>query len=239
MRTGRTARRTPARGRPTSVFDKYQKQGSDYVPDPSVTTPDVYRAPTATDPGTGFTPFDADGNPSADYGLQLTLKIGSSENRLSSGWFQALDLPNADGSPAVGWRRLPEQHQELQRHGLPDWRHASDSSRATWLARPGKVSKAADLADGTHAEGSRRHLEHLHQIDSRKLRARVLRRRPVPREESPNRAGGAVRPRCLLRRARRTARRRVTITNIMGFFIEGMGGRATRTSSADSSRSQA
>ena len=85
-----------------SVFDKYKKQGTDYVPDPAVTTPDVYTAPTATNPGSGFTPFDEYGNPSALYGLQLTLKIGSSENRISSGWFQALALPNADGSPSSG-----------------------------------------------------------------------------------------------------------------------------------------
>ncbi len=67
-----------------------------------MTTPDVYIAPTANDPGTGFTPFDANGNPTPDYGLQLTLKIGSSENRLSSGWFLALDLPNEDGSTGSG-----------------------------------------------------------------------------------------------------------------------------------------
>jgi hypothetical protein len=87
---------------PTSVFDKYMKKGSDYVPDPAVTTPDVYTAPTPTDPGSGLTPFDANGNPTAMYGLQLSLKIGSAEDRISSGWFQSLALPNADGSPSSG-----------------------------------------------------------------------------------------------------------------------------------------
>jgi Flp pilus assembly protein TadG len=85
-----------------SDFDKYRKSGNSYVPDLAVTTPDVYIAPTATDPGTGFSPFDSDGNPTSDYGLQLTLKLGSSEGRLSSGWFLALDLPNPDGSPGSG-----------------------------------------------------------------------------------------------------------------------------------------
>jgi hypothetical protein len=85
-----------------SIFDKYMKSGGGMVPDPSVTTPDVYTAPTATNPGSGFTPFDANGNQSADYGMQMTLKIGSSEDRISSGWFQALALPNADGSPGSG-----------------------------------------------------------------------------------------------------------------------------------------
>jgi hypothetical protein len=87
---------------PNSNFDKYMKQGNDYVPDPAVTTPDVYTAPTSTSPGSGLTPFDADGNPTAMYGLQLQLKIGSAEDRISSGWFQSLALPNADGSASSG-----------------------------------------------------------------------------------------------------------------------------------------
>jgi hypothetical protein len=86
----------------TSIFDKYMKQGNTYIPDPSVTTPDVYIAPTTNDPGTGFTPFDADGNPTSDYGLPLVLKIGAAENRLSSGWFLALDLLNEDGTSGSG-----------------------------------------------------------------------------------------------------------------------------------------
>jgi hypothetical protein len=85
-----------------SDFDKYKKQGNEYVPDPAVTTPDVYIAPTAGNPGTGFTPFDANGDPTSDYGLQMVLKIGASENRLSSGWFLALDLLNEDGSSGSG-----------------------------------------------------------------------------------------------------------------------------------------
>jgi len=84
---------------PSSTFDKYDKSGN---LDSNVTTPDVYIAPTATNPGTGFTPFDADGNPTADYGLQMTLKNGDSKAKLSSGWFQALDLPDANGNPASG-----------------------------------------------------------------------------------------------------------------------------------------
>ena len=84
---------------PDSTFDKYLSNGNLNT---SITTPDVYRAPTATDPGTGFTPFDANGNPSAYYGLQLTLKIGSSKDKLSSGWFQALALPDASGNPSSG-----------------------------------------------------------------------------------------------------------------------------------------
>ncbi len=85
-----------------SNFDKYMKQGNDWIRDPSVTTPDVYIAPSKTSPGTGFTPFDAQGNQTSDYGLELTLKISSAQNRMSAGWFQALDLKNADGTTGSG-----------------------------------------------------------------------------------------------------------------------------------------
>jgi len=87
---------------PLSIFDKYKKQGSEWLPDPAVTTPDVYTAPSATSPGTGFTPFDADGNPTTEYGLQLTLKVGSAQDTISAGWFQALDLPFPDGTSGSG-----------------------------------------------------------------------------------------------------------------------------------------
>lgn len=92
----------PGNWTPDSIFDKYMKQGNQYVPDPSVLTPDVYIAPTAGSAGTGFAPFDAQGNQTSDYGLPLVLKIGASENRLSSGWFLALDLLNEDGSSGSG-----------------------------------------------------------------------------------------------------------------------------------------
>ena len=87
---------------PDSNFDKYKKVGNTYVPDPTVLTPDVYIAPTANSPGTGFAPFDAHGVPTADYGQPLVLKLGNAEDRLSSGWFLALDLLNADGSSGSG-----------------------------------------------------------------------------------------------------------------------------------------
>ena len=60
---------------PRRDFEKYQQSGN--MCPILVTTPDVYIPPTATNPGTGFTPFDADGKPTADYGLQMTLKIGA------------------------------------------------------------------------------------------------------------------------------------------------------------------
>jgi hypothetical protein len=87
---------------PANNFDKYKKTQGGYVPDPAVLIPDVYTPPTASSPGTGFTPFDTAGGQTSDYGLQLTLKIGSAQDRLSSGWFQPLDLIMSDGSTASG-----------------------------------------------------------------------------------------------------------------------------------------
>jgi Flp pilus assembly protein TadG len=78
----------------TDFFDKYDKQGnllSGIV--------DNYVPPTATDPGTGFAPFDENGNKTTDYGLLLTLKIGSPNDasQLTSGWFMPLALPGDKG----------------------------------------------------------------------------------------------------------------------------------------------
>jgi Putative Flp pilus-assembly TadE/G-like len=90
---------------PTSKFDKWKWQSGGWVHDPAVPEAswDFYDPPTATGPGTGFTPFDASGKPTAEYGLELTLRSGlpsGSDPRLSSGWFQALSLvnPNCNGS---------------------------------------------------------------------------------------------------------------------------------------------
>ena len=71
-------------------------------PIPSVTTPDVYIAPTATDPGTGFTPFDAAGHPIRTIRSPVDAEDRQFRGPISSGWFQALALPNADGSPGTG-----------------------------------------------------------------------------------------------------------------------------------------
>jgi Putative Flp pilus-assembly TadE/G-like len=93
---------------PASKFDKWKWETGRWVHDPDVPVEfwDFYTPPTATDPGTGFTPFDVNGNPTADYGLQLTLRDGGAQPQqggtrpLSSGWFQALLLenPNCNGN---------------------------------------------------------------------------------------------------------------------------------------------
>jgi len=98
---------------PTSVFDKYAKDGTR---DLSVTSPDVYRPPTENDPGTGFTPFDATGKPTAEYGLQMTLKQGDSKETLSSGWFLGLNLPDENGNPTSGGSTYRDNIAHCNKH---------------------------------------------------------------------------------------------------------------------------
>jgi hypothetical protein len=96
---GKASTEPPDQWDPDNAFDKYDKHGN---LDPTVLTPDVYVPPTPISNGTGFMPFHADGTQTNDYGLQLALKIGDSKDRLSSGWFQALNLPDANGNPSTG-----------------------------------------------------------------------------------------------------------------------------------------
>ena len=201
---------------PASFFDKYKLQGNKYVPDPTVLTPDVYIAPTKTDPGTGFTPFDAEGNPTSSYGLQMTLKISSSETRLSAGWFLALDLPNPDGTSGSGGADYRENIRNCNgsifsigqtiptetgnmigptKQGVEDL-VAKDPS-ATWDA--GAKAVTGSCAPGVCADG--------------KYYPRSPRIVPVPLFSIDDYFAGAP-----------TGKGAITITNIMGFFIEGMGG---------------
>ena len=199
-----------------STFDKYKKSGNDWLPDPSVTTPDVYVAPSATDPGTGFTPFDALGRPTSEYGLQLTLKVGSAENKLSAGWFQALDLPNADGSPSSGgsdYRNnigncnantfqigdsIPTETGNMvgpTGQGVGDL--VAKDPGASWNASTNAVQ--GSCAPGICADGQ-------YHARSPRIIAVPLFDMDAFFQSSPT--GNAA----------------VTITNIMGFFVEGMGG---------------
>ena len=61
--------------------------------DPTL-TPDVYIPPTANSAGTASRHLTQTATRHSDYGLEITLKIGDSKDRLSSGWFQALEMPN-------------------------------------------------------------------------------------------------------------------------------------------------
>lgn len=76
---------------PTDTFDKWQRQGNNVTlyPDPR----DYYVPHTDGTTGTGFTP-------ATDLGLQLMLKLGTGQanDPISSGWFQALELPCPNGN---------------------------------------------------------------------------------------------------------------------------------------------
>jgi hypothetical protein len=78
-----------------SIFERFDKKGA-LLPNPV----DVYYPPTDPANFTGFRPFNADMTLSADYGLRLTLKIGDAKNpgQMSSGWFQPLALAGTGGS---------------------------------------------------------------------------------------------------------------------------------------------
>src|SRR4051794_7831836 len=201
---------------PTSTFDKYKKQGNDWVPDLTVTTPDAYVAPSATDPGTGFTPFNAGGGPTSEYGLQLTLKVGSSQDRLSAGWFQALDLPNPDGSSSSGgadYRNfignctprifkigdtIPVETGNMvgpTGQGIGDL--VAKDPGASWNDATKSVQDSC--APGVCADG--------------RYHGRSPRLVAVPLFDMD-----------AFFRSSPTGNATVTITNIMGFFVEGMGG---------------
>ena len=208
---------------PASTFDKYEKKGNDWVPDPTVITPDVYTAPSANDPGTGFTPFDDNGDPTADYGLQMTLKIGASENRLSPGWFLALDLPNPDcggggscyrenikscqpNTYAIGETLAIESEQGnmigptkqgVAGGGPGGLSLLEQDPGASWNASTKSIQ--GSCAPGVCADGQ--------------YHARSPRIVAVPLFDIDAFFQGSP-----------TGKTSITITNIMGFFIEGMGG---------------
>lgn len=78
---------------PTSTFDETYSQGkSKGNPCP---TPDVYTAPTSSDPGTGFTV-------DVDYGVQIVLKEGTPQLAIAPGVFYPVRLPLSDGSISSG-----------------------------------------------------------------------------------------------------------------------------------------
>jgi Flp pilus assembly protein TadG len=83
-----------------STFDKYIDSGpSSGTPDPAIDPPDLYIAPTEDDPGTGFHPFNADHSYTSDYGLPLVLKAGNNNDfQFGSGWFKALSFGGPGGA---------------------------------------------------------------------------------------------------------------------------------------------
>ena len=115
-----------------------------------------------------------------DYGLQLTLKIGSSENRLSSGWFLGARSAQPGRSSRFGRPDYRNNITNCNGDRLPDWRHAERATpRQGEHGRPDQAGCRRRRAGRTWAssEGPRRILERRHEIGSGELRAGRLRRR--------------------------------------------------------------
>ena len=83
----------------SSVYEKYLQTGPNAgTPDPSITTPDVYVPPTTSSTGTGFHPFNPDMSYSSDYGMQLNLTVGNQNDfQFVTGWFAPLALFDSTG----------------------------------------------------------------------------------------------------------------------------------------------
>lgn len=86
------------------TFNRYvgfDKKTSEFILEPSA---DLYIAPTKTDPGTGYTVVEPPGE--SDLGTVVTLKIGSvtahGEAQIQEGWFFAVDLPDGSGGFTTG-----------------------------------------------------------------------------------------------------------------------------------------
>jgi len=79
----------------TDTYETETCQGGTCVP---MQNPDVYIAPTPTNPGTGFTVAP---QPAGDLGLQLTLKEGSPSSAIAPGVFYPVRIPRYDG-PSTG-----------------------------------------------------------------------------------------------------------------------------------------
>jgi hypothetical protein len=81
-------------------FNKWETQGGNRGT--PIVPPDVYTAPSATSPGTGYTL-------AVDYGTEFTLVYGPGgagrDGEQRRGWYQPIDIPRADGAPTVGGAR--------------------------------------------------------------------------------------------------------------------------------------
>ncbi len=152
-----------------------------------------------------------------------TLKIGSSENRLSSGWFQALDSAERRRAAGSGGADYRNNIRNCNPARLPDRRHADRRSEQGNMVGPTKQGRGGgpggwaderipalpgtrppksiqgSCAPGICADGQ--------------YHARSPRIVPVPLFDIDAFFAGSP-----------NGKTTVTITNIMGFFIEGMGG---------------
>ncbi len=92
----------------TSTFDKYDShaQENDLYVRPSICNPPDPNCPQ----GTGFRPFDQNGN-AVDYGREIEIHTGAQDQN-SSGWFQPIRLHAGDSGAADYCMRIKECNQE-------------------------------------------------------------------------------------------------------------------------------
>jgi hypothetical protein len=83
----------------TSVYEKYIDKGPNAGNlDTSLTPPDNYIPPSTSSPGTGFHPFNPDKSYTTDYGRQIALTVGNKNDfQFASGWFAPLALFDSKG----------------------------------------------------------------------------------------------------------------------------------------------
>jgi Flp pilus assembly protein TadG len=79
----------------TSTFDKYARNPADPIEPDLYVPPAICDPPSPTcDPGTGFRPFDLNGNP-LDYGREIQIHTGA-QDQTSAGFFQPIRLKVGD-----------------------------------------------------------------------------------------------------------------------------------------------
>ena len=191
----------------TLTFDRYDKN---YELLPTPPNNDQYVAPTETDPGSGFHPFELDGTTyTADYGMQFRLKLGDkSDFQYAAGWFAAL---------ALGTSRGGNDYRNNIRGCYGATYKIGDEVQ--WDTEPGKMV-------GPTKQG----VEDLVALDPTAYWDTSLNGgRGGVHTDYP----GGISPRIgsvplfnpdAMILAAKNGRTGVTITNIMGFFIEGMDG---------------
>jgi hypothetical protein len=203
----------PAPWTTNSTFDKYTKQGA---LDPKIATPDVYVAPTSSDPGTGFHPYDSSGRYTSDYGLELELKTDQNDFQYGAGWFMALALEDSRGG---------KDYKNNIKHCVGTVYKIGDEVAIN--TEPGKKVGPTDQAVDLAPKGD---------IDS------IVNQDPGAHWDSTLNSGRggvagsafAVSPRIVaiplvnpdaVADAAKNGRATVPIANIMGFFVEGVTGK--------------
>jgi hypothetical protein len=209
----------PTEGAPwdqTSMYDKYIISGSNKGQvDPAIPIPDSYVAPTDSSVGTGFHPYNPDGSYTPDYGRQLTLKAGQNSNDFAfgSGWFMALSLGGSCGTGGACYNENIKNcvgirysiGEEVPVDTEPgDMVGPTRQAVATDTASDGGGASLVNQDPGAHWDEGTQSVQGSAFSSSPRIVAIPL---VNPDEIAQAQAGG---------------RTTVKISNIAGFFIEGM-----------------